>query len=95
MNTLTTRLKGLLALVTILAIVAGIPAVLILVGADPVADAQHLLQNVGALLTSPDDGTLALIVLRLAAWISWAVMTLFFLVEAGARVRGVRVPRLR
>jgi nucleoid-associated protein YgaU/DNA-binding SARP family transcriptional activator len=89
-----TRIKGLLALAAILAIVAGIPVVLVLAGADPLADVQRLGQDLGSFLTSPDDGTLALVLLRLVAWVAWALMTLSLLVEAAARVRGVRVRRL-
>jgi nucleoid-associated protein YgaU len=50
--------------------------------------------ELGDLLTSPDDGTLALIVVGVVAWIAWAVMTVSFLVEILAALRGVPAPSL-
>lgn len=94
MTTLTSRLRGVAALVGIIAIVAGLPLLLVAAGAYPLADIQTLASSAGALLLAPDDGSLALIVLRLVAWIAWVLMTLSLLLEAAALVRGARAPRL-
>lgn len=94
MTTLTTRLRGLAALAGIIAIVAGLPLLLVAAGTSPLADVQTLATHIGDLLLSPDDGTLALIVIRLAAWVAWALMTLSLLIEAVSQVSGARTPRL-
>lgn len=88
------RLRGLVALAAILAIVAGLPFLLLAIGANPIPDTLPSLDHLLAALTSPDDGTLLLWLVKLAAWASWAFLTLAIVVEAMARARGVRAPRL-
>lgn len=48
--------------------------------------------SLGTLLTSPDDGTLAIVVIGVVAWVGWAVMTVSLLIEIAARVRGIPAP---
>ncbi|MCK0116995.1 LysM peptidoglycan-binding domain-containing protein [Isoptericola sp. S6320L] len=89
MNLLRRRLLGLAALVAILAIIIGLPAVLFAVGANPFADGVSWGD-----LTRPDDGSLALAAIKVIAWIAWGALTISLLVEIVARVRGIRPPRM-
>jgi nucleoid-associated protein YgaU len=89
--TARTRLAGLGATLLILLLVTGTPLLLVAIGATPW---HENLGNLGTLLTSPDDGTLALLVIGAVAWIAWAIMVVSFGVEILAAVRGVPAPRL-
>ena len=95
MTTLRRRLVGLLALVTIAAIVGGLPVVLMAVGANPFAGGLPPLETIWDILTSPDDGTLAIILFTLAGWVAWAFLTMSIALEVFARARGLRVPTIR
>lgn len=91
MSQLRQRLLGLAATVAILLLAVGTPAVLIAIAATP----WHVgMLELGNLLTSPDDGTLAMLVIGAVAWLAWAVMTLSVLIEAVARIRGFPAPSL-
>jgi nucleoid-associated protein YgaU len=85
------RLAGLGATLLILLLVVGTPLLLVSIGATPW---HENLSDLGTLLTSPDDGTLALLVISAVAWIAWAVMAISFGVEILAAARGVPAPRL-
>jgi nucleoid-associated protein YgaU len=89
--TARTRLAGLGASLLILLLVTGTPLLLVAIGATPW---HENLGDLGTLLTRPDDGTLALLVIGAVAWIAWAVMTISFGVEILAAIRGVPAPRL-
>lgn len=85
------RLQGLLATLALLALVVGLPLLLIAIGKAPWdADLSH----VRSVLTSPDDGTLAMAVIAAAAWIAWLVIAVSFVVDAVSRVRGLPAPTL-
>jgi nucleoid-associated protein YgaU len=88
-------LRGLLALVLLLAMVVGIPVVLLAVGSmsylGGFADVPRLIAN----LTAPDDGSLFLGVLTLTAWIGWATFSFAVVLEIPAQLRGVPTVRLR
>ncbi len=89
------RLGGLLALLTILGILIGLPLVLLAVGADPFSGGGlPTWEAARTALTTPDDGHLLLAVIKIAGWAAWAFMTVSIVVEIVARVRGVRAPRL-
>jgi nucleoid-associated protein YgaU/DNA-binding SARP family transcriptional activator len=88
-NALRRRLLGLAALAAILAIVVGLPLVLLAVGANPFADDVSWTD-----LNRPDDGSLALAAVKVIAWIAWAVLTVALIVEIVAQLRGIRAPRL-
>ena len=85
------RLAGLGASLLILLLVVGTPLLLITIGATPWRES---LADLGTLLTSPDDGTLTLLVIGAVAWVGWAVMAVSFVVEILAAARGVPAPRL-
>lgn len=85
------RLQGLGATILLLLLVIGFPTALIAIGAAPwAAD----LDKLRTLLTSPDDGTLALVVFAVVAWVAWAVMAVSVVVEAVAQLRGLSAPSL-
>lgn len=85
------RLRGLGATGLLLLLVVGTPLVLIAIGAQPwTADVG----KARTLLTSPDDGTLALVVIAAMAWIAWGVMAASVVVELLAQLRGLPAPRL-
>lgn len=90
-----TRIRGLLALTGMASILIGLPTLLMAVnhlGAPRFGWTWHgLLQA----LSSPDDGTLALTVLKAAGWVSWAILSLAITLEVIARIRHLPVPRLR
>lgn len=91
MSTARTRLLGFGATIAILALVVGTPIVLIVIRATPWQTDLHTL---GPLLASPDDGTLALLIVGVVAWLGWALMAVSFAVEIVARLRGIPAPRL-
>ena len=91
MSATRNRLSGLGAILLIALFVIGYPLVLLAIGVTPWHES---LSDIGALLTSPDDGTLALLVVAVLAWGLWALGTALFAVEILAAIRGVSAPRL-
>lgn len=89
MSNLKQRLLGLVTTAAILGFVVGTPLLLLAVGASPAPDSFGWTQ-----LTRPDDGTLTLAVIGAVAWLAWLVLSVFLALEAVARVRGIRPPRL-
>ncbi|GAB3990998.1 LysM peptidoglycan-binding domain-containing protein [Nocardioides marmoraquaticus] len=89
------RLAGLAAALGLLAIVIGLPFVLVAIGANPLPSGVPSWDQVQTALTGPDDGTLFLRAIALVAWLAWAFMALSVLVEVVAQLRGVQAPRLR
>lgn len=85
------RAAGLGASLLILAMVVGTPLLLLAIGVTPWTEDPA---DLGTLLTSPDDGTLALLVIGVVAWVAWAVLALTLLVEILAAIRGITPPRL-
>ncbi|PKQ24850.1 MAG: hypothetical protein CVT65_00575 [Actinobacteria bacterium HGW-Actinobacteria-5] len=87
--------KGLLALLGLAGIVAGMPVLLVAVhnlGAPRIGWSwQGLLQA----LMSPDDGTLMLTLFKVAGWVSWVILTTAVVLEVGARARRLPVPQIR
>lgn len=91
MTRINPRIRGLTAFVLILVLVIGTPMLLIFIGATPWNVDWSQLRM---LLLSPDDGTVALILIGIVAWLAWAVMTFCLISEVIAAARGVRAPRL-
>jgi nucleoid-associated protein YgaU len=94
MTTFRTRLRGLLATGALLAIVAGLPLVLLAIGASPIPHSMPSLETIKSALSSQDDGTLALVFIKVVAWAAWAFLTLSILLELISRVRGIPVPHM-
>ncbi|MGV9210656.1 LysM peptidoglycan-binding domain-containing protein [Micromonospora sp. RB23] len=87
-------LTGLGALVVLCALVAGAPVALLAFAGNPLPDHLPTLAEVGATLTSRDDGQLFLRALALAGWFGWATFTFSVLVELGAQTLRRPAPKL-
>ena len=85
--------RGLGAAVLLLVLVAGIPALLLVVGQLHTVGMPSWSTVWGA-LTRPDDGHLFLAALTVLAWLAWATFTFSVIVEAVAILRGLPSPRL-
>lgn len=92
MNRTQSRARGLVAALLIVAALAGVPVLLVALDATPWT---INLADLRLRLLSPDDGSVALIVIGATAWIAWALMAFCLLTEIVAAVRGVRAPQLR
>jgi nucleoid-associated protein YgaU len=88
------RATGLLSLLVILALVVGLPAVLIALRGNPLPSTGTDLNALMETLTRPDDGSLFLAALTWVGWLGWASFTVPVAVEAVAQVRGLPSPRL-
>ncbi len=95
MGRLAALVRGLLALAVLAGLLAGIPAALFAVGADPLTVRLPSLERVRQVLTSPDDGTVLIAVLRVVGWAGWAGFAMSVVVETVAAVSGWTVPMLR
>ncbi|TYB48545.1 BTAD domain-containing putative transcriptional regulator [Actinomadura chibensis] len=87
-------LRGLAALLTLVLIVVGTPALLLTVAPLPLPSGLPTLDEVTTTLTSRDDGTLFIRAVALVAWGAWAVFTTGVLVEMAAQAGGRQAPRL-
>ncbi|MFH9348704.1 LysM peptidoglycan-binding domain-containing protein [Kitasatospora sp. NPDC017646] len=81
-------ITALAALVTLLALLLGVPA-LLLYGTQAVASMGEVASGgVGEALTGPDDGRLFLWLLVVVGWLAWACFALSVLLEVPAQLRG-------
>jgi LysM repeat protein len=94
MTTLHRHLIGMLAAMLIIGILIGLPIILVEVGGNPLPDQLPALSDVGRVLTSPDDGTLAVAAIILIAWTVWLTLAGSILIEATSRLRGITTPAL-
>jgi nucleoid-associated protein YgaU len=85
--------RGAGAALLLLGLVAGIPALLLVVGQLHAVGMPNWSSVWGA-LTRPDDGHLFLAALTILAWLAWATFTFSVIVEAVAIIRGLPSPRL-
>ncbi|MBB1495462.1 LysM peptidoglycan-binding domain-containing protein [Propioniciclava sp. MC1595] len=85
------RLVGFAASVALLALLVGLPAVLLALGWGPTPSG---LDGWWAALTTPDDGHLTILVLKVAAWIVWGLLAVTIVTEGVAALRGLEAPRL-
>ena len=85
------RLVGLAASVVLLALLVGLPTVLLALGWGPTPSG---LDGWWAALTSPDDGHLTVLILKGAAWVVWGLLALTILTETIAAIRGLEAPKL-
>jgi nucleoid-associated protein YgaU len=88
------RLRGGIAALTIVTLVAGIPAALLSLLGSPVPAAAPTLEGVLGALTRPDDGQLLLGLLEVVAWVAWGMFTASIAVEVLARASALRIPSL-
>lgn len=86
--------RGLLSLLGIVLIVVGLPVALVVLGGNPLPSEVPQTQEVIDALTRPDDGTLLIGIITVVGWLVWASLTLSFVVEIPAAIRGVPAPRL-
>src|SRR4051812_45248882 len=89
MSTHHTRLRGLAATLALLALVVGVPLLLLAMRAVPDPAAFSWSE-----LASPDDGTIAVEIIAAVCWIAWAVFTCQLVASIVSQVRGMRAPRL-
>ena len=94
MNSFRQRIAGLMATLAIVGIVIVLPLVLLAAGGNPLPHSMPSGEALRAALTSPDDGTMALTIIKIVAWAAWAFLTLSIALEILARARGIRAPRL-
>ncbi|MEV1142910.1 peptidoglycan-binding protein, partial [Micromonospora sp. NPDC049799] len=87
-------LTGLGALVVLCGVLVGAPVALLTLAGNPLPDQVPTLAEIGATLTSRDDGQLFLRALALAGWFGWATFALSVLVELGAQTLRRPAPRL-
>ncbi|MCE0485484.1 LysM peptidoglycan-binding domain-containing protein [Ornithinimicrobium sediminis] len=88
------RLAGLGALVVLIGILVGLPALLVALGGNPLPQTLPSLDQARDALLTPDDGTLALTGAKLLGWVVWAALSVSIAVEAVSALRGVRPPAL-
>jgi hypothetical protein len=88
------KLRGLLALLGLAAILIGMPALLI--AAAPLGAISITWTPEGILhaLTTPDNGTLALALFKAVGWVAWTILTTTVLLELIGLLRRTPVPRL-
>jgi len=89
------RLTGILAALGLAAIIIGLPTLLI---ATADVAAPHLGWTPNGLwqaLLAPDDGTLLVTLVKVAGWISWAILTASIGIEITSRARHLPVTQLR
>lgn len=89
-----TLLKGLGALAALAVGMVGVPLLLETVAGSPIPDALPTWSQIGTSLTSRDDGTLLLALLKYAAWAGWALFVLSVVADVLTRLRGLPTPRL-
>ncbi len=89
------RLTAILAATGLVAIIIGLPAGLI--ATADVAAPHHGWTPAGLwqALLAPDDGTLLVTIVKLAGWISWAILTGTIALDIASRARHLPVPQLR
>ncbi|SCG79862.1 LysM domain-containing protein [Micromonospora echinaurantiaca] len=87
-------LTGFVALVVLCAVLVGGPVALLALAGNPLPDHVPTVGEIGATLTSRDDGRLFLRALALAGWLGWASFALSVLVELGAQALRRPAPRL-
>ncbi|MFJ4576836.1 LysM peptidoglycan-binding domain-containing protein [Streptomyces sp. NPDC088846] len=83
-------LRALLGLALLVALVGGVPYLLLRVGHQPTELSDGL-----DLLTQQDDGSLFLVVLTCIGWVAWAAFAFSVLVELMAVLRRRSAPRIR
>lgn len=89
-----TLLTGVSALAVLVLAVIGLPLVLYRTGGSPVPRHVASWHHITAVLTSRDNGTVLLGVIRDLSWLAWLLFTVAVLAELQAAIRGRSAPRL-
>ena len=92
---LAVALRGTAALVTLIALVIGLPLVLYRFGGNPVPRQLASWHQISSDLLHRDNGTIFLSAVRDVSWLAWAAFTLAVVAEVQAALRGRKAPRLR
>ncbi|MFI6977963.1 LysM peptidoglycan-binding domain-containing protein [Embleya sp. NPDC050154] len=87
--------RGLLSLVVLLALLVGLPALLVVATTTLLPHRLPGLDEVTKILTEPDDGSGFIAALAIIAWIAWLCFAISVVVEIPAQVRGLSAPRIR
>ena len=69
------------AALALLALVVGLPIVLLTVAGSPLPQSLPSLSQVISALSHPDSGQLALAVIEIVGWVAWATFTVSVLIE--------------
>ena len=88
-------LTGLAALAALMAAIVGLPVVLYQFGGSPLPARLANWHQIGVVLTSRDNGSLLISVIRDCSWLAWLAFTVCVLAEVQAIARGRRAPHLR
>ncbi|MYS84178.1 LysM peptidoglycan-binding domain-containing protein [Embleya scabrispora] len=87
--------RGLLSLAVLLALLIGLPALLVVATTTLLPHRLPALDEVTKILTAPDDGSGFIAALAIIAWIAWLCFAISVVVEIPAQVRGLSAPRIR
>ena len=90
----TRRIVGLLALLLVAVLLAGVPIILWWLTAPLLPDVLPTIDTIITALTSRDDGTLITVILVAVAWLAWLYLAVALLVEIWAAIRKVPAPRM-
>jgi DNA-binding SARP family transcriptional activator/nucleoid-associated protein YgaU len=88
-------LRALGAAAALATLLVALPVALLALGADPIAVRLPTLRHAWQVLTRPDDGTVLIVIVRIAAWAGWLLFALSTVAEMIAVVVGRTVPALR
>ncbi len=86
--------QGVAALAALTVVIAGVPMWLHAVAGSPIPDSIPDWDQAWTSLTSRDDGTLLLSLLKYAAWAGWALFVSSVIADVVTRLRGLPAPRL-
>ncbi|OZB88141.1 MAG: hypothetical protein B7X41_09705, partial [Microbacterium sp. 14-71-5] len=86
--------RGLGAAIALLGFVAGVPAALVALAPVYLPNQVPSWGQLWERVTSPDDGSLLLVVLGLVAWACWAAFTASVLLELAAAARRLHAPTI-
>src|SRR5256885_10722927 len=87
-------LRGMSAVVVLLAVTAGVPLMLYTLAGSPIPSRLPGWDEIYSHLSRRDDGTLLLGFLTYLCWLLWTLWTVLLLLEVVAQLRGRAVPRI-
>lgn len=88
-------IRGLTALLMLVLVTVGLPALLYRLGGSPIPTHLPSLHRITFTLMHKDNGSLFLGAVRDVSWLAWAAFVIAVLAETQAALRGRRAPRLR